>query len=251
MSADDKVPHEDEAAREPERLSREQMLRASRLVAAGTLTAGLSHEIRNPLNGATLQLHVLERRLKGLDPALQPTLLAPLRQAREELTRLEHLLEDFLQFARARAVVARPVSLRTVMETVCSLVQGSADRVGVRLDLDLGSLPDALGDEELLRQVLMHLVLNAVEAMPDGGALKATGEVGPGWVQLVLDDTGPGVPHALRERVFEPFFTTKSAGTGLGLPLAHALLSQLGGSLALADAPGGGARLVVRLPTPG
>ena len=143
---------------------------AEKLAAVGTLTAGLSHEIRNPLNAASLQLAVLERRLLRLPPAERLSLLEPLRLVQDEIARLEHLLQDFLQFARPREMSSGPIALEPLVAAVADLLAGDAERRGLRVDRDLpNDLPRVLGEEEPLRQVLMNLALNALDATPPGG----------------------------------------------------------------------------------
>jgi signal transduction histidine kinase len=232
---------------------------SERLAAVGTMTAGLSHEIRNPLNAAALQLSGLERRLQRLPPGAQGPLLEPLTLVKDEIRRLDHVLEDFLQFARPREFVPRPVELGPVVARVLDLLAGEAERRAIRLARDLGPGAAPLtvaGDEERLRQVLVNLTLNALEATPDGGAVRVScfaepppGREGdPGLAGVAVEDTGPGVPAALRERIFEPFFTTKDAGSGLGLSIVHAIVAQHGGSISVEEVEEGGARFVLRLP---
>ena len=233
---------------------------AEKLAAVGTMTAGLSHEIRNPLNAALLQLTVLERRVQRLGGELQGPLLEPLLLVKDEIRRLDHILEDFLQFARPREFVPRPVELCQAVARVLDLLAGEAERRSIRLERELTGEPGTTlvaGEEERLRQVLVNLTLNAIEATPDGGMVKVRcgpeaadagmDEGGPG-VGVVIDDTGPGVPEAARDRIFEPFFTTKAKGSGLGLSIVHAIVSQHGGTVAVEEAPGGGARFLLRLP---
>jgi len=233
---------------------------AEKLAAVGTMTAGLSHEIRNPLNAALLQLTVLERRVQRLPGDLQGPLLEPLVLVKDEIRRLDHILEDFLQFARPREFVPRPVDLCQVVSRVLDLLAGEAERRHIRLERELpdepGSTPVA-GEEERLRQVLVNLTLNAMEATPDGGRVRvrcaaeppdpSLGERGPRAV-VAIDDTGPGVPAAVRDRIFEPFFTTKARGSGLGLSIVHAIVAQHGGTISAETAEGGGARFLLRLP---
>jgi signal transduction histidine kinase len=233
---------------------------SERLAAVGTMTAGLSHEIRNPLNAAALQLSVLERRLQRLPPEAQGPLLEPLTLVKDEIRRLDHVLEDFLQFARPREFVPRPVALGPVVARVLDLLGGEAERRGIRVERELapGAAPLVVpGDEERLRQVLVNLTLNALEATPDGGAVRvscfaeppAPGREGdPGQAGVAVEDSGPGVPAALRERIFEPFFTTKARGSGLGLSIVHAIVAQHGGSISVEGVEEGGARFVLRLP---
>jgi signal transduction histidine kinase len=233
---------------------------AEKLAAVGTLTAGLSHEIRNPLNAALLQLTVLERRIQRLAGDLHGPLLEPLVLVKDEIRRLDHILEDFLQFARPREFIPRPVDMATVVSRVLDLLGGEAERRGIRLEREVTDEPGAArvaGEEERLRQVLVNLMLNAVEATPAGGLVRVRcqpepaepgrGERGAS-VAVVIEDSGPGVPPAGKDRIFEPFYTTKASGSGLGLSIVHAIVSQHGGTISVESAPGGGARFLLRLP---
>jgi two-component system sensor histidine kinase HydH len=219
-----------------------------KLAAVGTLTAGLSHEIRNPLNAAGLQLAVLERRVGRLAPEVQPALLEPLTLVRDEIRRLDHILEDFLQFARPREFVPKPVDLEALLGSVLDLLATDAERRGVQVERAFAGLPPVAGDEGRLRQVAMNITLNALEASAGGGRirLEATDD-DDGTVTVTFDDSGAGVPAELRDRIFEPFFTTKATGTGLGLPIVHAIVTQHGGTLRVETSPLGGARFVLGL----
>ncbi len=235
---------------EKRELSRRAQM-AEKLAAVGTMTAGLSHEIRNPLNAAALQLTVLERRLQKLACDAQPPLLEPLQLVKDEIRRLDHILEDFLQFARPREFSPRPVSVPAVVAKVLDLLQGEAERRGLEIRRDLAPVPPVAGDEERLRQVLMNLALNGLDALPRGGVLEVSCRLeqpDAPEVAIYVDDTGPGVPARVRERIFEPFFTTKASGSGLGLSIVHAIVTQHGGSILVEEAPGGGARFALRLP---
>jgi signal transduction histidine kinase len=222
---------------------------AEKLAAVGTLTAGISHEIRNPLNAAGLQLAVLERRIQKLSEAVRAPLLEPLGLVRDEIRRLEHLLEDFLQFARPRELDAQPVDVHSVLEAVLGLLGGDADRRKISLERQIHpELPSVSGDAERLRQVMMNLTLNALEATTEGGRVRVTARAADSDVVLTVEDSGPGIPHENAERIFEPFFTTKAAGSGLGLPIVHAIVTQHGGSIGYEKSTLGGARFWVRLP---
>ncbi len=230
---------------------------AEKLAAVGTMTAGLSHEIRNPLNAAALQLSVLERRIHRLPRDTQPSLLEPLTLVKDEIRRLDHILEDFLQFARPREFVPRPVDVVAVLTKVVDLLGGEAERRGVRLERDLDAVPMVAGDEERLRQVLVNLGLNALEAVREGGAVRVACRIEPPapehggadpQVAILVDDDGPGVPAESRDRIFEPFFTTKAKGSGLGLSIVHAIVTQHGGRIRVEESPEGGARFALTLP---
>ncbi|MGC3998728.1 MAG: ATP-binding protein [Anaeromyxobacter sp.] len=231
---------------------------AEKLAAVGTMTAGLSHEIRNPLNAAALQLNVLERRVAKLAPGDRPPLLEPLTLVKDEIRRLDHILEDFLSFARPRDFDARPVAVVPVITKVLDLLDVEAERRAIRLERALEPVPDVAGDEERLRQVLVNLGLNALEAVHDGGLVRvscglaavteAEGEEAGAPVEIRIDDDGPGIPETTRSRIFEPFFTTKAKGSGLGLSIVHAIVTQHGGNITADESPMGGARMVLQLP---
>jgi signal transduction histidine kinase len=232
---------------------------SEKLAAVGTMTAGLSHEIRNPLNAASLQLSVLERRIQKLGRDAQPQLLEPLVLVKDEIRRLDHILEDFLQFARPREFVAKAIEVVPVVTKVLDLLSGEAERAGVQLERDLVDVPPIAGDEERIRQVLVNLTLNALEAVGAGGTVRVSCRLeepdpergGGAMVAIAVDDSGPGVKPEVRDRIFEPFFTTKAEGSGLGLSIVHAIVTQHGGEIAVEEAPGGGARFVLRLPRAG
>ena len=219
--------------------------RAEKLAAVGTLAAGLSHEIRNPLNAAALQLTVLERRLRKL-PDIPENIWEPLSLVQSEILRLNQFLEEFLQFARPRDLTLAPLELDAIVNAIVTLLEPQAAAAQVRLEKS-GSPAPAMADGTRLQQALFNLVLNAIQATPPGGTVRVeTTAIGDDAI-VIVEDSGPGVPRELRERIFEPFFTTKESGSGLGLPLVHAVVQQHGGSLTLDPRPGG-ARFVMRQP---
>ena len=235
---------------EKRELSRRAQM-AEKLAAVGTMTAGLSHEIRNPLNAAALQLTVLERRVQKLSKDVQQPLLDPLHLVRDEIRRLDHILEDFLQFARPREFQPHSVEVATVLTKVLDLLEGEAERRNVALERQFDSVPPVAGDEERLRQVVMNLALNALDAVGRGGTVRVScrlEEPDAREVAIYVDDSGSGVPLEVRDRLFEPFFTTKAQGSGLGLSIVHAIVAQHGGTITIEDAPDNGARFALRLP---
>jgi signal transduction histidine kinase len=226
---------------------------AEKLATVGTMTAGLSHEIRNPLNAASLQLQVLERRIQKLGKEDQPALLEPLSLVRDEIKRLNHVLEDFLQLARSRDLVPVELDVRAVVEKVLDFLGGELERRQLTLERELPEgLPSIAGEEPKLRQVLVNLLLNAFEATPAGGKVRVSARAADagetGRVALVVEDSGGGIPPAEREQIFEPFFTTKAQGSGLGLSIVHSVVAQHGGSISVGQSRYGGARFVVELP---
>ncbi len=229
---------------------------AEKLATVGTMTAGLSHEIRNPLNAASLQLQVLERRIQKLPKETQGALLEPLHLVRDEIKRLNQVLEDFLQLARPRELAPAELDLRAVVDRVLDFLGGELERRVLKLERDLPEgLPPVAGEEGRLRQVVVNLLLNAFDATPAGGTIRVStrlagggrpGDEGP--IALVVEDSGGGIAPAAREKIFEPFFTTKGQGSGLGLSIVQGVVAQHGGSITVGASPLGGARFVVELP---
>ena len=221
---------------------------AEKLAAVGTLTAGLSHEIRNPLNAAVLQLSVLERRVRRLEPQLQAALLEPLTLVRDEVRRLDHILEDFLQFARPASFTPVRVALAPLFAQIVAFLRHDAERRGISLDARCSGEFEVLGNDGRLRQALLNLALNALDATPRGGFVRLScAEASDRTVVVRMDDSGPGIPPDVLPRLFEPFFTTKPTGSGLGLSIVHAIVTQHGGSITAGRCPGAGARFEIVL----
>lgn len=231
----------------------EQLRRADRLAALGQLTAGLAHEIRNPLASIKTSVEILGARARQqAPPADEPDFPGIIL---EETARLDHILTEFLQFARAEQ--ARPAD-----EPQCTNVTAAARRVidltepmrretGVRVSLDAARLdvPVAVCDSHL-RQVFLNLLINSIDAMPGGGEFRVHfGSMDEGHMRLFVEDTGPGIPAAIAGKVFDPFFSTKDQGTGLGLSIVERILDSHGGSIVLAAGQDGAAsRFVLTLP---
>jgi signal transduction histidine kinase len=142
------------------------------------------------------------------------------------------------------------VAVEPVLARVLDLVAGQAEQRRIDVRREFEPVAPIAGDEERLRQVVMNLALNALQAVPDGGWLRVSCRPAedPEAVEILVEDSGPGVPAEIRDRIFEPFFTTKPEGSGLGLPIVQAIVSQHGGTIGVDRAPEGGARFAMRLP---
>jgi two-component system, NtrC family, sensor histidine kinase HydH len=222
---------------------------AERLAAAGTVTAGLSHEIRNPLNAAALQLSVLERRLKKRAVAEDAELFEPLGLARDEIRRVDRLLTEFLQMAKPESFRPQRIVVQEFLERTVALFSATASERKVKLEMSCPAELTVSADREKLQQVVTNLVLNALEALEKGGLVKLSATRAGNEVRLEVEDDGPGVPDEVAKRIFEPFFTTKARGTGLGLAISHQQVLLQGGRLAVGKGALGGARFSVWLPT--
>jgi len=222
----------------------EQLRRADRLSALGELSAGMAHEIRNPLASIRGTAEILEGAV-AKDDAHHEFAQILVR----EVDRLERVVRDFLRFARPEEGVREAVDLQQVLREVLALSRSQLLKGRVEVELDLPTaLPEISGSDEQLKQVFLNLILNAQQAMPDGGTLTVGATAREGKVRLTFADSGPGVPSELQDRIFNPFFTTRSGGTGLGLAITHRIVSAHSGSLTVESRPGQGATFVVELP---
>jgi signal transduction histidine kinase len=214
-----------------EREMMRRTLRAERLAAVGTMAAGLAHEVRNPLNSAQLQLDVLERKIaKGT--LCTEKVVATSRILRDELRRLEHLVEDFLAFAQPRPLNLEICDVNQLIQSVVDLVAPEVHACGMDMHVEFDPAVGIMEVEpQRIRQVLLNLLRNAKEAMVDNGTLsvRTAGPDTSGNVVIEIADTGPG--FADDAPIFDAFYTTKEGGTGLGLAIVHRIVSDHCGTI--------------------
>jgi signal transduction histidine kinase len=230
-----------------ERLQRHQreMLRAEQLSAVGQLAAGVAHEVRNPLTSVKLLVEAALR-----DQNRKPLSVEDLRVIHGEVARLEHTVQDFLDFARPPALQRTLCDLRDVVTQATELVRARARQQEVRLELRCPESPvQGYVDRGQLCTVLVNLFINALDAMPRGGCLEVSLDESPDTaVRLQVADTGPGIPSAMTGRLFTPFASTKPTGTGLGLSICRRILEEHDGSISAANRAEGGACFTISLP---
>ena len=228
--------------------AQQRILQSEKMAVLGTFASGLAHEIRNPLNSISLQISLLERRIAKLEPSAGKALRELADVVREEIRRLDGLVGDFLLFSRPDRMQHQVASLDTLLDEVLRLLEPEAAAAGVELRRARAGepLPDFRLDAEKIRQVVINLVRNAVEAMPAGGAVTVESGLVDGQAQLVVRDTGPGLPEGVD--VFQLFVTTKPKGTGLGLSIVQQIVLQHGGEITAGSPPGQGAAFTIRLP---
>jgi PAS domain S-box-containing protein len=222
---------------------------AEALNAMAPLALGLAHEIRNPLNAAVLELHLLSR---GIDRLGDEAIRAPMKRrvgiVEAEIARLGRLLGEFLDLARPRAPHREPVDLARVVGDVLDLEQEAFASHRVRVVRELSEDCFALGDVEKIKQVVLNLVVNAIDAMPGGGVLRACAGGDAHEVWLSIGDDGPGIAPTILAEIFDPFFTTKAAGTGLGLAIVRKIVDQHAGRVDVTTRSGEGTTVCVKLP---
>jgi signal transduction histidine kinase len=231
--------------------AQEKIIQTEKMAVLGTFASGLAHEVRNPLNSIGLQLALLERRIGKVDGQVREQLAEISHVIREEVRRLDGLVGDFLLFSRADRIQHGPANLDLIVDDVLKLLGPEAAGVDVTLTHETGGgrLPILRVDAEKMKQVVINLVRNAIEAMPDGGAVVVETGTLDGHARLVVRDTGPGLPEGLD--IFQLFVTTKAKGTGLGLSIVQQIVVQHGGTIAVASEPGRGASFIVTLPMKG
>ena len=229
-----------------------ELRRRERLAAVGQLSAGLAHEIRNPLGSIKGAAQILtDNTLPAKD---RDRLLAILT---EESGRLDRVLTDFLTFARPRPPELRPLALECCVHDTLALLAGEAADRRVTIDFTADpDLPPVAGDADLLRQVVWNLARNGLQAMGDGGRLEIRLErvagspsgLPTGFIRMSISDDGGGISDENLMYIFNPFFTTREGGTGLGLATCHRIVQDHGGAIEAANRPQGGARFDVFLP---
>ena len=218
-------------------VQRERAVQAERLTAMQTLSAGLAHEVRNPLNAAALQLELLNRRI--IRTSDDPKLTEPTKLVHHELQRLSKMLNEFVSFARPPQLDISQHDLLAIIKHVLRAEQPLADDHSVTLQLTT-SLTAAFAnvDGGKVHQIVQNLIRNAIEASPLHSVVGITVTESNEHIAIAIEDHGPGIPDDVKRRMFEPFFSTKETGTGLGMAIVHSLVTQHQGELTVTTQPG-------------
>jgi PAS domain S-box-containing protein len=225
---------------------------AEKLSALHTLSAGVAHELRNPLSAMDLNLHLLEEELKDTR-SLAPQAAHYLQVLNAECRRLSGILDNFIKFARPGTVSLREVNVSGLIAHIAALMQFEAEERKIRLEPQVQEgLPPVIGDETQISQVLVNIVVNAFHAMPRGGLCRisatARDRSAKHWVEISVKDTGAGIKAEELSRMFEPFYTTKATGTGLGLAIAYRIMQDHSGTIEVASVPGEGTTVTMQFP---
>jgi signal transduction histidine kinase len=236
-----------------DRLSESEQLRqeSERLAAIGTLAASLAHEIRNPLNAMSL---LLSRLQYSGNEDMRKVLTGDLFG---EIGRLDRLVSSILEYARPVQITHRAVDLRVLILSVLDLYQVYAGTIGVKIEIDVGENLVIQADPDQIKQCLVNLVRNAMDASGDGGEILISASANKAEVILEVSDNGSGIPVEIQSKLFSPFFTTKEKGTGLGLSSVHKIVAAHGGRIIVASDPKKahdgtgpkGARFTISIPT--
>ena len=216
------------------------------------LIGGLAHELRNPLSTVMVNLQLLAEDLKDERAHPDDTRRRALNRVeglQREAARLQNLFDAFLNVVNPCGPIRTDADVNAIITRLVEFFQPVADDNGIALELSLGRQPlIASVDANLLRQALLNLVINAQQAMPDGGVLRIGAEERDGRIVVSVSDTGVGIAEEDRERILRPFYSTKAGGHGLGLAFVQRIIREHGGTLAFTSVPARGTTFTFELP---
>ncbi|HXH06565.1 MAG TPA: ATP-binding protein [Vicinamibacterales bacterium] len=229
-----------------------------KLAALGRLLAGVAHEVKNPLNAMTIHLELLRGKLARVPAVVgagdgpdegRADVARHVEIIAGEIKRLDQVVQDFLRFTRPEELRLEPILLPALLKEVARVIGPEAERTGVTVRIDCPSPIEINGDAGMLRQALLNLAINACQAMPNGGVLRMACRSAPrGRVELVVSDTGVGIPPEHLGRIFDLYFTTKPDGSGIGLSMVYRTVHLHDGDIEVESTPGRGTTFRVLLP---
>ncbi len=227
----------------------ELLQRAERSAVVGRLASGIAHEIRNPLNFINLSIDHLRAAFAPKDEAPRTQYIHILTTIKDELARLNRLVSDFLGYGRPAKLKIREFDARSLIEEVRDLVNTQAEQQGVKVGIEQNGDCDVKlhGDPELIKTCFSNLMINAIQAMPSGGALNIALSSDDNRLEIKFADTGVGIMTEDLAQIFEPYYSTKETGIGLGLPLTKKIIEEHGGEIKVESAPGRGTTFTVTL----
>ncbi len=223
---------------------KEQLSRAEHLSSLGEMAAGISHEIRNPLGIIKNSAELLKKRMAGLDPSNTiPEIIV------EESGRLNNIITDFLNFAKPKSLNLNPCRVDEVLEKNITFLASQIKEQGYLIEKHYSNhLPEIMADSAMLYQAFLNILINAMQAMPDGGKIQVGIDSKEDIITISFDDEGESIPDDILEKIWDPFFTTKEQGTGLGLGIVKNIIDAHGGSIRIDNRPVRGVRVTIELP---
>ncbi|MAB91043.1 MAG: two-component sensor histidine kinase [Planctomycetes bacterium] len=224
----------------------------SRLSQWGALAGGLAHEIKNPLSTMNISLQLLEEDLRERPQVGSAKLLPRVELLTSEVQRLQRIVNDFLKLAKAPELDLKELDPNTLVEAIQAFVLPEFERQSVALAIQLDRAAGSIRvDPDLVRQALLNIIRNALQAMPDGGTLTVQTIASDEVFRIEFIDTGAGMDAGVRARVFDGFFSTRPGGTGIGLAITRQIIQLHGGDVICESAPGLGSKFTVTLPIHG
>ena len=229
------------------RQQRQALVRAERLAAVGRMAANVAHEVRNPLNAIALNVELIEEAIQSDESEQIESLLAAVRA---EVERLTEVTEAYLRFAAMPKPQPEPVDLASICRDLASFQREEARRLGLAIMVETPAPLPAMADPDQIRQALLNLLKNAIDASSKGGHITVQAQAEGNMAKISVEDDGPGIDPQIIDQIFEPFYSSKKHGTGLGLALARRVSETHNGSLEYVPPPPGrtGARFVMSLP---
>ena len=223
---------------------KERLAHAERLSSMGEMAAGISHEIRNPLGIIRSSAELLKKKAAKVDPANTiPDIIV------EEANRLNRIITDFINYAKPRSPNFAACRVEEVIDKNITFLEAQINEQGYVVKKNYqNSLPEIMADSTMLYQSFLNILINAMQAMPDGGRILIEVGAGDHLVTVHFDDEGQGIPHENLGKIWDPFFTTKEMGTGLGLGIVKNIVESHGGSIQIVNRPVRGARVTIELP---
>lgn len=217
------------------------LLEAEKISTIGQISSGLAHELKNPLTTLKMLFQAFRE---------QPDMTKEDAEViSREIEKIDLIITRFLGFVKQKSLQVSEINVNTLMDRVLSLCSFDITNNDIVLQKDMTeTLPHIKGDRALLEHVFLNLILNAVQAMPNGGEINISSKADDGFVEVVISDKGGGIPSNIRSKVFEPFFTTKENGTGLGLSIVYNIVKSHGGKVFFDSSEGAGTKFTVRLP---
>jgi two-component system, sporulation sensor kinase E len=220
-----------------------RLRRAESLASLTTLTAGVAHEIKNPLASIGIHIQLMQKLVKNRDTLPSSDIQKYLDIVNEEVDRLNMIVVDFL-FA------VRPMNLKLIKVDIIDFFQYELEEYHIKIQQKLEDVPKIPLDQKYIKQALLNLIKNAQEAMPEGGSLSITTKSTYNNVIIEISDTGTGIPDTIKEKVFEPYFTTKDFSSGLGLTLVFKIVKEHRGEIGMKSKEGSGTTFTISLPIP-
>ncbi|OGQ48602.1 MAG: hypothetical protein A3I10_07170 [Deltaproteobacteria bacterium RIFCSPLOWO2_02_FULL_57_26] len=203
----------------------ESLLQSEKLASIGLLASGVAHELNNPLTSILMNINLLMEEVGD-----QPDIHKELKRISDDTLRCKRIIDDLRDFSRRHELDFRSSDLNGVVMSTLGLIKHQLELHAVGLRQDFSSdIPSIPCDPDRIRQVLMNVFVNAIQAMPRGGTLTVRTALREGLAEIAVQDTGSGIPRDIRGKIFDPFFTTKEAGTGLGLSIVYRIMEEHGG----------------------
>ena len=229
----------------------DEVLRLKTLSTLGAFTAELAHEIKNPLNAMHIQMALMEREIRAISRVgekAKKELLDTVSVVQKELIRLSGFVEECLHFSKTGELNKSYVDIHEILNEIVSLLTPQAQLNGIQVELEFHSaLPKIKADRDKIKQAMLNIMINGVEAMPDGGTLRVGVKRNENEILISCQDTGPGIPNEIKDKIFDLFYTTKDGGTGIGLSFAQNIIQAHGGVIRL-EQTHKGSKFVIAIP---